>query len=525
MKILITDQVDQQCCDILTAEGFEVEYKPGMPASEIQQAIVTAHALIVRSQTEVTSEILNAGKMLKIVGRAGAGVDNIDVQAATRCGIIVMNTPGGNTVSTAEHTISMMMALSRNIPQAHQSLKEGRWDRKKYTGTELFGKTLGIIGLGKVGVEVAKRCLAFEMNVIAFDPILSSEAASKIGVELVDLNEIFRRSDIITIHSPLMPETKNLLNEESFKKCKRGVRVINCARGGIINERALLAALEEGRVGGAALDVFEEEPPKNNSLLLHPRVVATPHLGASTEEAQEKVAIQIAHQIADALNNRGLIGSVNADIIQLAMKKEIQPYMFLAEKMGSFIAQLLKGKLKSLMVSTSGALLRDSLSALGSAVIKGMFEKMLFEPVNYLNANLVARERGITLQLHQGKEDVAYAQVITVRYETDQEQRSLSGTMFGNNDVRIINIDGFHFEIRPEGTLLVYSNIDKPGMLAAVGGVLAKSNINIAGLSLGRYGPAQKALTVVSLDSPASGGVLNEISSIEGVSNLLQIFL
>ena len=525
MKILITDQVDQQCCTILQSEGFEVDYTPGISFDEIKKAIVTATGLIVRSQTNVSVDILEAGKMLKVVGRAGAGVDNIDVDAATRRGIIVMNTPGGNTISTAEHTISMMMALARNISQAHQSLKEGKWERKKFTGTELQGKTLGIIGLGKVGTEVGKRCLVFEMNVIAYDPLLSEEAASKLGMELVELREIYRRSDFITIHSPLTEETKNLLNEHTLAQCKPGVRIINCARGGIIDEHALLNALKSGHVIGAALDVFEEEPPKNSPLLQHPNVLATPHLGASTEEAQEKVAIQVAHQVADLLHNRGIAGSVNADIIQMASRKELQPYMVLAEKIGSLLAQLKVGKLHTIVVSVSGQFLEESLTALGAAVLKGVFEKILFEPVNYLNAPLIARERGIALELRKQEDHPTYAHVLTVSYTTDKESKYFSGTVFGNEDVRIVGINGFFVEVKPEGHLLFYSNIDKPGMLASVSGVLAKANINIARLSLGRYGAGKEALTIVSTDNPLSDAVLNDISALNGVTEVRKAVL
>ncbi len=306
MKILIADSVDKQCIDILKKEGFEVVDRSGSSAENIIKEIATADGLIVRSQTKVTPQMLEAAPMLKVVGRAGAGVDNIDVPAATRRGVLVMNTPGGNTISTAEHTMSLMLSLARNIPQANQSLREGKWDRKSFSGVELFEKTLGIVGLGKVGTEVARRSLALGMTVIAFDPIHSAESAGKMGIELVGLDQIFNRSDFITIHSPLTPETKDLINEKTLSRCKQGVRIINCVCGGIVNEHDLLRALENGHVAGAALDVFEEEPPRDRSLILHPRVVTTPHLGASTEEAQEKVALQVAHQIADFLKERGV---------------------------------------------------------------------------------------------------------------------------------------------------------------------------------------------------------------------------
>ncbi|HTK81541.1 MAG TPA: phosphoglycerate dehydrogenase [Bacteroidota bacterium] len=525
LKILITDQVDERCCGILQSEGFAVEYKPGLPAEEIRKSIAGASALIVRSQTTVDAAILEAGKMLKVVGRAGAGVDNIDVDAATRLGVIVMNTPGGNTISTAEHTISMMMAMARNIPQADMSLRQGKWERKKFTGTELHGKTIGIVGLGKVGLEVGKRCLAFEMTVIAYDPVLSPEIASKYGIELVELAEVFRRSDFITLHSPLTDETRNILNSASLAKCKRGVRIINCARGGIVDEKALLAALNEGSVAGAALDVFEEEPPKNSPLVQHPHVVATPHLGASTEEAQEKVAIQIAHQVADLLHDRGIAGSVNADTIRLAQKKELRPYMLLAEKMGSLLGQLKKGKLQGISVSATGKILEESISAVGAAVLKGAIEKTVFEPVNYLSAPLVARERGIKADFRVRESHSVYAQMITVQYTTDKESNTLSGTIFGTDDERIVEMNGFFVEVKPEGWLLFYSNIDRPGMVAGVSGILANGQINIARLSLGRFGIGKGALTVVSTDSPIPEAILKQISALPGVEDVRSAIL
>ncbi len=520
MTILITDSVDQSCIDILKSEEYDVDYRPGILPEEIQKIIENADALIVRSGTNVTAEILASARKLKVVGRAGAGVDNIDVDAATRRGIIVMNTPGGNTVSTAEHTVTMMLALARNIPQAHRSIQEGKWERKKFIGTELYGKTLGIIGLGKVGMEVARRCSAFSMNVIAFDPLLSPENMAKSGVEPAGLDDIFRRSDFITVHSPLTKETKNLIGEKSLQKCKRGVRIINCARGGIVDEQALLFALTSGVVGGAALDVFETEPPHNSPLVNHPHVVVTPHLGASTEEAQEKVAIQIARQVVDALNGRGVAGSVNADIIQMAMKEELKPYVELAEKLGKLIAQIVHGKLKSIVISVNGEILTNSSQVLGAALLRGLLARMLFEPVNFLNAPILARERGITLYHRPADHDDLYANIFSVRYETDKEQRRFSGSVIGGKDVRIISIDGFRFEIKPAGILLFYSNMDKPGILAAVGSILAKANINIGGLSLGRYGPGQQALTVISLDNPVSEQILNEISSLDAVSDV-----
>ncbi len=525
MKILITDSVDPQCCEILKAEGFDVDYRPGLPQEEIKKAIKDASVLIVRSQTQVGAEVLNVASLLKIVGRAGAGVDNIDVDAATRRGVIVMNTPGGNTVSTAEHTMAMILALSRNIPQAGESLKAGKWERKKFIGTELFEKTLGIVGLGKVGAEVAKRATAFHMSVIAYDPVLSVDAAAKIGVELIGLDDLYGRSDFISIHSPLTAETKDLLNEDTLRKCKKGVRIINCARGGIVNERALLAALNSDQVAGASLDVFEEEPPTDMALIRHPNVVSTPHLGASTEEAQEKVAIQIAHQVADALKGKGVIGSVNAGMIQVAMRKDVQPFLVLAEKMGALLGQLKLGKIHAVVVSVCGPILVESLEGISAAALKGLFEKILSEPVNYVNSPVIARERGIGVELRQHSADEDYAHVLTVMARGENAEKRLSGTVFGTGDVRIVSIDGFRLDLVPRGNLLFYSNIDRPGMLARVSGILSSAGINIARLSLGRLGTSSEAMTVVSTDTTVPGAVVGEIATIEGVSDVRNVLL
>ena len=517
MKILIVDQVEQVCADILSHEGFEVHTKPTVPEGQLKNEIGAYDALIVRSATQVTGSVIAEATRLKVIGRAGAGVDNIDVDTATRRGIVVMNTPGGNTISTAEHTLSLLLSLSRNVPQAWDSLRAGKWERKKYVGTELHGKTIGIIGLGKVGREVATRCQAFGMKVIGFDPVLSNEIAVKIGTELVSLNEIYRQSDFISVHTPLSEETKWLIGESALTKCKDGVRIINCARGGIVDESALLKALESGKVAGAALDVFEQEPPGDHPLLKHPRVIATPHLGASTEEAQEKVARQIAIQVADLLKERGIAGAVNGDVIQLALKKEIKPFVLLAEKLGSLQAQLLEENLKRVTVTCSGAFLSSSIELIAAAVLKGVFSRLMSEPVNLINAPLIAKESGVVVSAQWQSEHATYAHLISVSFDTSGEQRTLSGTVFGNSHLRIVEVDGFPLEINPEGYLLFYNNIDKPGMLANVGAMLANAGINIAGLALGRDKPGQLALTIINVDTPIPERILKEMRKIEGV--------
>ncbi|HUI31683.1 MAG TPA: phosphoglycerate dehydrogenase [Candidatus Acidoferrales bacterium] len=517
MKVLVTDPIEQICTDILQKEGIQVDAKPGLPPDEIKKIIASYDGLIVRSGTKVTADIISAANGLKVIGRAGAGVDNIDVPAATRKGIVVLNTPGGNTISTAEHTMALMMALARNIPQAFRDLQGGKWERKKYTGTELMSKTLGVIGLGKVGREVATRAKAFGMNIIGYDPLLAADIATKLGIELVSLDEIYRRSDFITVHTPLTEETRGILGDKAFSACKQGVRVINCARGGIIDEDALLKALESGKVAGAAFDVFVKEPPGDHPLLKHPKVIATPHLGASTEEAQEKVAKQIGEELADFFKGRGIVGAVNIIDYQSAVSDELRAYLVLAEKIGSLHAQLLTGKVKSITASYRGALLQNSCELLSTAVLKGLLDKMMYAPVNFVNAALIAKEMGISVSEKKDQDGKHHSHLLSVEVQTEDEEKNISGTVFGTSEMRVVGIDGFHFEIAPEGHLLFYSNKDRPGMLAAVGSLLASANINIAGMSLGRSAPGEKALAVMSVDGDIPEPVLKEISKISGV--------
>lgn len=520
MKILVSDSLEQSLIDILIGEGFEVDNRPGIEADELSRIVGAYDALVVRSATKVTADVINAATKLKIIGRAGTGVDNIDVPAATRRGILVMNTPGGNTISAAEHTVSMLLSLARNIPQAHMSLAGGEWERKKFTGTEVFEKTLGVIGLGKIGREVALRCQGLGMKIVGYDPVLGSDVAAKLNIDLVGLEELYRRSDFITVHTPLTNETKHLLNDDTLARCKRGVRVVNCARGGIIDEAALMRALDAGQVAGAALDVFEQEPPKGNLLLKHPRVVVTPHLGASTEEAQEKVAFQIAHQIADALKGRGYAGLVNGAALQLALNEELTPYLTLAERMGSLVAQRMTGKLKRLTVSASGELMSSSIEVMKAGVLKGVLSHVQPDPVNFVNATMLAADMGLTIVEQKESAKEGFPNLLSVRYETDNEAMEVSGTVFGASTIRLVKLDGFRFEVRPEGYLLIYSNIDRPGMLARVGSILARYEVNIAGVSLGRSAIGANALTVMSIDSDIPAEGMRELLSQDGVSNL-----
>ncbi len=517
ISILITDPIEQGCSDILISEGFVVDRKTGLTEEQLCGEIAPYHVLIVRSGTQVTRKIIEQARNLRIIGRAGTGVDNIDLDAATRRGIIVMNTPGGNTISTAEHAISLLLSLARKIPPAWQSLREGKWDKKSFKGSEVYGKTLGIIGLGKIGKEVGIRLQAFGMTVIAYDPLVSADVLAKYNFESVSIDELLRRSDYITVHTPLNDETRGILGEAAFRKCKKGVRVVNCARGGIIDENALLKALDEGIVAGAALDVFESEPPGDHPLVMHPLVVATPHLGASTVEAQEKVAVQIAHQIADALHERAMVGAVNISAAMFSIREDHKPFVDLADRLGKIAGQLMDGKLKSITFSTGGESLQSSYEILKSVALRGLLSARLSEPVNEVNASYFAREMGIGINERRDDSTGNYTHLITLEFETDKGKRKLTGSVFGSDVVRLVRVDGFHVEVKPEGHMLFYWNIDRPGMLAAVGSVLAKADINIAGLSLGRTAIGEKALTIVNVDSDISPDVLAEISRIDGV--------
>lgn len=517
-RVLISDPVDNACIDILENEGYTVDKKTGLNEVQISEIISGYNILIVRSGTQVTEKIIEHGANLKIIGRAGTGVDNIDVDAATRKGVIVMNTPGGNTISTAEHAISMLMALARNIPQACTSLREGIWDRKSYRGVELYGKTIGIIGLGKVGKEVAVRLHGFGMNVLGFDPLVADDVIAKLHIESISFDELLRRSDYITLHTPLTDDTRYLLNASTLKLCKRGVRIANCARGGIINETDLLEALNAEHVAGAALDVFEKEPPPpDHPLLKHPNVVVTPHLGASTVEAQVKVAVQIAHQIVDVLKERSLVGAVNVSAAQFSIREDHKPFLELAERLGRIAGQIMEGKLKTITFAAGGEGLHGSFEILKSAVLRGVLSPHLDFPVNDVNAPYFARELGIGLSDRKDDYTGNYSQLISVEYETDKEKRNISGTVFGSNAIRIVQVDDYRVEIEPTGNMLFYWNIDRPGMLAAVGSVLAEANINIAGLSLGRKAIGAEALTIIDLDNDVPSSVIRGIADIDGV--------
>ncbi|MGB2705722.1 MAG: phosphoglycerate dehydrogenase [Candidatus Omnitrophota bacterium] len=524
VKILISDPLAEEGVEILKKERhFKVDVKPKLPPEELKKIISSYDAIIVRSQTKVTKDVIKHGKLLKFIARAGVGLDNVDVNEASKRGIIVMNAPGGNTISTAEHTLSLILALSRNIPQADSSLKKGEWNRKKFMGVELYGKTLGIIGLGRIGAEVARRALSFKMKVIAYDPFLIQERATSLGVESVNLEALFRKSDFITVHTPLTKETRHIIGEKNLRKVKKGVRIINCARGGIVDEKALAKAIEDGRVAGAALDVYESEPPGQTRLIGMARAITTPHLGASTEEAQVNVAIDVAEALKDALMNNGIRNAVNAPSIEPELLEVIKPYLDLAEKIGKMHAQLAEGSVSKVTIRYVGDIGKYNLNHITRSIIKGLLEPILEENVNYVNALVIARERGIKITEEKTEKIEDFANLMYVKVESGRTKNFIMGTLFTKVDPRIVKINEFYVDAVPEGHMLLIYNIDKPGIVGQIGSILGKNHINIAGMTFGRLKPGGKAITLLNVDSEVSEAVLNKIRKaryIKGVKHI-----
>jgi len=525
MKVLISDNISPKCVEILKDAGLEVDIKVGMKPGELQACIGDYEGLIIRSATKVTSEVIDAAARLKVIGRAGSGLDNVDRTAATKKGVVVMNTPGGNTITTAEHTIALMVSLARQVPQATMSLKAGKWEKKKFMGVELFNKTLGIVGIGNIGSQVAKRMQAFAMNVIAFDPFLSEDKAKAMGVEKVDLRELFRRSDFITVHTPLTTETKNLINRETLAIMKPGVRIINCARGGIVSEKDLYDALVGGKVGGAALDVFEKEPPENNPLLTLDTVIATPHLGASTKEAQENVAVAVAEQVVDYLVSGTIRNAVNFPSVPADQIARLQPYITLAEKLGGFSSQVFEGGVTEITIEYHGDAATVNTAPVTIAAIKGFLNPILLETVNFVNAPVIARERGIEVKEIKSTDEGDYQSMIALRLKAKDKVTSVAGTLFSKKDPRIIFIDDFKVEIVPEGELLFMYNNDKPGVIGNIGTLLGKNDINIARMHFGRETRGGMAISVVSIDAHASPQIVDKIRKLPNIISVKQISL
>ncbi|NQS99693.1 MAG: phosphoglycerate dehydrogenase [Candidatus Omnitrophica bacterium] len=518
MKVLVSDKLSPEGIKILEKEKtIQVDVKTGLSPEELKKIIRDYDGLVVRSGTKVTKDIIDSAKKLKIIGRAGVGLDNVDVQAASRKGIVVMNAPAGNTISTAEHTISMILALSRNIPQAFQSLKSKQWDRKKFMGVELYGKTLGVVGLGRIGAAVAKRLMSFGMKILAFDPYLSLEMAKTLNIESVKLNELLKRADYISVHTPLTSETKHLISDKEIALMKNGVRLINCARGGIIDEQALIKGLKSGKVAACALDVFEKEPPLESPLLEMDNVIVTPHLGASTEEAQVNVAIDIAKQLCDGLLGRGMSNAVNAPCLTPEAAETVQPFVILAEKLGSLLSQLSGGHILRVKIGYRGDIGSYDTIPITVACVKGILEPFMGETVNYVNACVLAKERGIAIEETKSERAENFANLISVEIKTEKSELSIWGTVFGKSDPRIVRIDKYYVEAHPGGYMLVIRNKDLPGVVGQIGTILGAEKINIAEMTFGREKAGGQAITVLNVDSVIPKQVLDKIKKVKNI--------
>ncbi len=516
-RVLVSDPLAEEGIEILK-EFADVDVNTGLTEDQLIASIGNYDALLVRSGTEVTAQVIDAGAKLKFIGRAGAGVDNIDTEAATRRGIIVANAPEGNTLAATEHTMAMMLSLARNIPQATASLKKGEWKRSKFMGVELNDKVLGIMGFGRIGREVAKRAQALEMKIIAYDPFITQEKAASLGVEMVPLDELFRKADVITVHTPLIKETRHVINAESIATMRDGVRLINCARGGIIDEQALADAIKSGKVAGAALDVFESEPPTESPVLGLEQVIVTPHLGASTVEAQQNVAISVANQCISVLSGGPAKYVVNAPMIPAEQQALVEPYAVLAQKMGRLLIQLTDGRLESIKITYGGeAATLPNTKFVTRVILKGMLDPILQVPVNIVNAEFVAKERGIRMSETTTEEAHGFRNIISITAKTDKMTESVSGSVSAPDHARIVSIGGYLTDLTPTGHVVISRHTDKPGIIGKAATILGRVNVNIAGMQVGRHKPGEEALMVLTVDSAVPAEAMDEIKKIDGI--------
>jgi D-3-phosphoglycerate dehydrogenase len=518
-KVLISDSLSPAAVQIFKDRGIEVDFQPnlGKDKDKLAEIIGNYDGLAIRSATKVTPKILEKANNLKVIGRAGIGVDNVDIPAATGRGIIVMNTPFGNSITTAEHAISLMLALARQIPEADVSTRAGKWEKNRFMGVEITGKTLGIIGCGNIGSIVAERALGLKMKVIAYDPFLSSERARDLGVEKVELDELLKRADIITLHTPLTDKTRNIIDAAALKKTKKGVRIINCARGGLVDEAAIYEALKSGHVAGAAFDVFIEEPATNNPLFTLPNVVCTPHLGASTTEAQENVALQVAEQMSDYLLRGAIANAVNFPSISAEEAPKLKPFVALAEKLGSFAGQLTETGISKVQIAYEGAVAQMNTKALTSAALAGLLRPMLGESVNVVSAPVMAKERGIVVEevTREMRED--YESLITVTVTTDRQTRHISGTVFADGRPRIVNIKGIRMDAEFGPSMIYITNLDKPGFIGKFSSTLGEAGINIATFHVGREAPGANAIALIEIDGELPAEVLAKVRALPQV--------
>jgi D-3-phosphoglycerate dehydrogenase len=513
-KVLVSDELAPQGLEILEqARGLEVVYRPGLVPGELLAAIGEAEGLVIRSGTKVTADVIEAAPKLRVIGRAGIGVDNVDVPAATARGIVVMNTPGGNNITTAEHALALMIALARHIPQATASMKAGLWEKDRFLGVELYGRTLGVIGLGRIGGLVASRAKALGMKVLGHDPLLTESVAARLDVEPVSLDELLRRADVITLHVPRTKDTAGLIGRAALARVKPGVLIVNAARGGIVDEAALLEALESGRVGGAALDVFEPEPPRpDHPLLRHERVICTPHLGASTEQAQLNVSVAVAEQVRDYLLHDIVGNAVNVPSISRELLDQVRPYLRLGEKLGRMQGQLCPGAIEQIEIEYAGAAAALDVAPITIAVLKGLLEAAS-DQVNMVNAPLLAQERGIKVIESKSSTSRDFASSITTRVRGCME-RLIEGAIFQGGQPRIVRVDGFMLEAIPEGPTLLIHNHDEPGVVGAIGMALGEGGINISRMQLALAPDRSEAAMLVNVDALPSREVAERLRSL-----------
>ncbi|MFL2916506.1 MAG: phosphoglycerate dehydrogenase [Nitrospinia bacterium] len=526
MKVLVSDNLSATGVEILKKEsGLEVDVKTGLSKEELIKIIPIYDGLIVRSATKVVADIIAVADNLKVIGRAGVGVDNIDLAAAGKKGIIVMNAPEGNMITTAEHTMALMMALSRNIPQASFALKNRKWAPKEFMGVELFEKTLGIIGLGRIGSNVAERARAFQMKILGYDPFITQERAKLLGVELVEMDDLLTRSDFISLHTPGQADGTPLLGKEQFDQMKPGVRIINCARGSLIDDTALISAIQDKKVAGAALDVYHSEPLDLDSPLLKvDEIICTPHLGASTGEAQVKVATSMCDQIIDYLKNGNVRNAVNVPSIDAETLAQIKPNINLGEDLGIFVSQLVDGPIKRIVIKYNGEVSTLEVKPITNAILKGLFNRSI-DGINMVNAPFIAKERGIEVQESTSNEVHEYTSTIQVQITSEKETRTVTGSIFGKGDSRIVQLDEYNMEAVLSKNMLVLKNMDVPGVIGNLGTVLGKNNLNIAGLHLGRQGEADKAVAIINIDSTPSKEALGELRDISHIVSVDSVSL
>lgn len=520
-KVLISDKLDPLAVDIFKQNGVEVDFKPGLSPEELLEIIGEYDGLAIRSSTTVTPEVIKAATNLKVVGRAGIGVDNVDIPAATEAGVIVMNTPFGNSITTAEHALSMMMALAREIPQANESTHAGKWEKKRFMGVELYSKTLGVLGCGNIGAIVADRAVGLKMKVVAFDPFLTEERATQLGVEKVELDELFSRADFITMHVPKNEHTAGLINKDTIAKMKDGVRIINCARGGIVVEADLLDALNSGKVAGAALDVFEVEPAKENALFGHDKVICTPHLGASTKEAQVNVALQVAEQISDYLKTGAVTNALNMPSISAEDAPRLKPYLKLAEQLGDFAGQITENAIQEIQIEYCGTVTEVNTDPITSVLIAHLLGAQM-DSVNMVNALQIAEARGIKISQTYTGSSADWRSMINLVIKTDKRDRNLKGTLFTGKEPRIVEVEGVPVEAALASHMLFIRNKDKPGLIGAVGSLLGDAGHNIADFRLGRTSDSE-AVCLISLDQELPDDLFEKVANLPQINTVTRL--